>query len=152
MQIDRIDRHLLRLLQEDAARPVSALAADAGISASACRRRIDRLEAEGVIVARRVALDLRALGYEVQVFLRVTLEKTEPRAFDDFIAEARKIPNVQSIETLLGRVDIRMDVVARDLAHYQQIYQERILALPHISDVEALMLVSELKNSEALAI
>ncbi|MSU89815.1 AsnC family transcriptional regulator [Rhodobacteraceae bacterium 2CG4] len=152
MQIDRIDRHLLRLLQEDAARPVSVLAEAAGISVSACRRRIDRLEAGGVIAARRVALDLRALGFEVQVFLRVTLDKTEPRAFDAFIAEARRIANVQSIETLLGRVDIRMDVVARDLGHYQQIYQERILALPHIADIEALMLVSELKNSEALAI
>jgi len=73
-------------------------------------------------------------------------------AFDAFIAAARDIPEVGGIQTLLGRVDIRMDVRARDLAHYQEIYKERILALPHISDVEALMLISEVKNTEALPI
>jgi len=47
---------------------------------------------------------------------------------------------------------VRMDVIARDLAHYQQIYRERILALPHIAEIEALMLVSELKASERLPV
>ncbi|NNU80939.1 Lrp/AsnC family transcriptional regulator [Halovulum dunhuangense] len=152
MQLDATDRHILRLLQEDASRPNAALADAVGVSPGACWRRIERLEGAGVIKGREVRIDPRALGFEVQVFLRVTLDKTAPNAFDAFIAEARRIPYVQSIETLLGRVDIRMDVIARDLTHYQQIYQERILALPHIADIEALMLVSELKNTGALAI
>ena len=150
--LDSIDRSLLRLMQDDAERPVADLATDLGVSAGACWRRIERLERAGVIRSREVVIDPRALGYEVQVFLRVTLDKTQANAFDAFIAAARDIPYVMTIETLLGRVDVRMDVIARDLAHYQEIYQERILALPHIADIEALMLVSELKNTEALAI
>ncbi|MEM9229867.1 MAG: Lrp/AsnC family transcriptional regulator [Pseudomonadota bacterium] len=146
------DRHILRLLQEDASQPMARIAEATGTSPAAAWRSVERLTATGILKGTRAQIDMRALGFEVQVFLRITLDKTTPNAFDIFISEARRIPHVQSIETLLGRVDIRMDVLARDLAHYQEIYTTRILALPHIADIEALMLVSELKNSSALAI
>lgn len=149
-QPDDIDRRLLRVLQDEAALPVAELAERAGLSAGPAWRRIERLEREGIILGRRVEIDLRALGYEVRVFLRVTLDKTAPRAFDEFLAGAREVPEIVAIQTLLGRVDVRMDVLARDLGHYQEIYRDRILALPHIAEIEALMLVSELKNSDRL--
>lgn len=149
---DDIDRRLLRLLQEDATLSIAELASRANMSAGACFRRIEKLEASGIIKGRRVEVNFAALGYTVQVFLRITLDKTQSNAFDAFINAARKIPEVDGIQTLLGRVDIRMDVRARDLAHYQEIYRTRILALPHISDVEALMLVSEIKNTQRLPI
>ena len=110
------------------------------------------MEREGIILGRRVEIDWRALGYEVQVFLRVTLDKIAPNAFDEFLRAAREVPEIGDVQTLLGRVDVRMDVRARTLAHYQEIYRSRILALPHIAEIEALMLVSELKNTERLAI
>ncbi|WP_299131142.1 Lrp/AsnC family transcriptional regulator [uncultured Amaricoccus sp.] len=148
--LDDTDRRVLRLLQDDPDLPVSELASRCGLSPGPCARRVERLERAGVILGRRIDIDLRALGYEVRVFLRVTLDKTATHAFDAFLAAARALPEVIAIETLLGRVDIRMDVVARDLAHYRQIYRERILALPHIAEIDALMLVSELKNSDRL--
>ncbi len=132
--------------------PMAELAEMAGMSSSPCARRVARLEDLGVIKGRSVIINHRALGFAVEVFLRITLDKTQNNAFDEFIRAAREIPEVQAIQTLLGRVDIRMDVRARDLAHYQQIYRERILGLPHLADVESLMLVAEVKNSAALAI
>jgi len=99
-----------------------------------------------------VVINLAALGYEVEVSLRVTLDKTARTAFDDFIAEARKVAEVTTIQTLLGRVDVRLTVIARDLAHYQEIYRQRILALPHIADIEALMLVKTVKDDTSLPI
>ena len=150
--VDDIDRRLLRLLQEDAGLSMAELAERAGISAGPCWRRIERMEREGIILGRRVEIDWRALGYEVQVFLRVTLDKIAPNAFDEFLRVAREVPEIGDVQTLLGRVDVRMDVRARTLAHYQEIYRSRILALPHIAEIEALMLVSELKNTERLAI
>lgn len=147
---DDIDRRLLRILQDEPDLPTAELAARSGVSAGACWRRIERLERDGVILGRRIDIDPRALGYEVRVFLRVTLEKTAAHAFDEFLEAARRLPEIDGIQTLLGRVDIRMDVLARDLAHYQEIYRTRILALPHIAEIEALMLVSELKNSDRL--
>lgn len=150
--IDDIDRRLLRLLQEDAGMPVAELAERAGLSAGPCWRRIEKMERAGVILGREIDIDPRALGYEVRVFLRVVLDKAAGNAFDAFLAAARALPEVVAIETLLGRVDVRMDVVARDLGHYQEIYRDRILALPHIAEIDALMLVSELKNSARLPI
>ncbi len=150
--LDDTDRRLLRLLQADAAQTKAELAAAAGLSPAAAWRRVERLGARGVLAGRQVVLDPRALGFEVQVFLRVNLDKTAPNAFDAFIDAAWRIPHVTAIQTLLGRVDIRMDVVARDLAHYQEVYQTRILELPHIADIEALMLVAELKNSVAVPV
>lgn len=152
MQVDDIDRRILRHLQDDGGQTMADLAERVGLSSGTCWRRVEKLEAAGVILGREVVLDHKAMGYAVEVFLRITLDKTQGNAFDSFIAAALKIPEVGGIQTLLGRVDIRMDVRARDLAHYQEIYKERILALPHISDVEALMLISELKNTEALPI
>lgn len=152
MQVDAIDRKLLRLLQDDASISIAELASRANMTAGPCWRRIEKLEAAGIILGRKVEIDYRALGYALMVFLRITLDKTAGNAFDSFIVEARKIPEVDAIQTLLGKVDIRMDVRARDLAHYHEIYRTRILALPHIADVESLMLVSEVKNTESLPI
>ncbi len=150
--VDDIDRRLLRLLQDDCTAPVATLAERAGLSAGACWRRIERMERDGIILGRRVEIDHVALGYAVRVSLRVTLDKTRADAFDGFLEAARAVPEVLSLQTLLGRVDVRMEVLARDLAHYREIYRARILALPHISEIEALMLVSDIKNSEALPI
>ena len=150
--LDDTDRRILRHMQADPDASVATIAERAGLSHAPCWRRIGRMERDGVILGRRAIIDQRKLGFEVEVFLRITLDKTARNAFDAFIAEARQIDGVQTIQTLLGRVDIRMDVIARDLAHYQSIYQTQIMALPHLLDVEALMLVSELKNSRAVPV
>ena len=150
--LDDTDRRILRQMQADPAASVATVAQRAGLSHAPCWRRIARMERAGVIKGRQILIDQRKLGLEVQVFLRITLDKTARNAFDAFIAEARTIPEVTAIQTLLGRVDIRMDVTARDLAHYQQIYRDRIMALPHILDLESLMLVSELKNTQAVPV
>ncbi len=152
MHVDDVDRKLLRLLQDDATRSVSELASLANMSSGPVWRRLEKLEAAGVILGRKIEIDFAKLGYTVLVFLRITLDKTQGNAFDEYINEARKIPEVEAIQTLLGRVDIRMDVRARDLKHYQEIYKSKVLALPHITDIEALMLVSEVKNTERLPI
>jgi len=71
------------------------------------------------------------------------LEKSAPGAFDAFIAAARLIPEVLEIQSFLGSVDVRLAVIARDMAHYQEIYRSQVLALPHIEDIEALLQIAE---------
>ena len=148
--LDDVDRRLLRQMQADGSLGASELAARTGLSAGAVSRRLERLERGGVIRGVRAVIDWRALGYGVEVSLRVALDKTAGNAFDAFIAAARRIPEVLEIQTFLGRVDLRLAVIARDMAHYQEIYRDRILALPHIADIEALMLVKEVKTGESL--
>ena len=57
---------------------------------------------------------------------------------------------MNEIQTFLGRVDVRLNVLARDMAHYQDIYRTQILSLPHINDIESLMLVANVKSVERL--
>ncbi|MGR3456122.1 Lrp/AsnC family transcriptional regulator [Pseudooceanicola sp.] len=150
--LDDTDRRILRQLQADPTASAADLAARAGLNAATCWRRLEKLRETGVIRGIRSEIDWRALGYEVEVSLRITLDKTAPRAFDEFAAAARLVPEVLEIQTFLGQVDVRLGVIARDMAHYKDIYRDRILTLPHILDVEALMHIARLKDEEALPI
>lgn len=148
--LDDTDRRILRHYQHDATLGPAELAERAGVTPATCTRRLDRMAQAGIIRANRAVIDWRALGYEVEVSLRITLDKTQPRAFDDFMAAARDVPDIIEIQTFLGRVDLRLSVIARDMAHYQQIYRSAILTLPHIAEVEALMHVARIKSDEVL--
>lgn len=150
MQVDDTDRRILRQMLAEPSAPRSLLADRAGVTAATLARRVERLRETGMIPNVRAAIDWRALGFEVEVSLRFTLDKTNPRAFDEFIAAAREVPEVVAIETFLGRVDVRLNVVARDMGHYQEVYRARILSLPHIAEVDALMLIATIKDSEGL--
>ncbi|RME14115.1 MAG: Lrp/AsnC family transcriptional regulator [Alphaproteobacteria bacterium] len=150
MRIDDTDRRILRRLQAAPDLGVNELAELAGVTPATCSRRLDRLERAGILRGLHAQIDWAALGWEVEVSLRFTLDKTDPRAFDDFLEAARAVPEVTEIQTFLGRVDVRLHVIARDMAHYQAIYREKILTLPHIADVEALMQVAVIADDPAL--
>lgn len=147
---DATDRRILRQLLADPDIGNADLAERAGVTPASLWRRLEKLRETGVIRALETRIDWRKLGYEVQVSLRFTLDKTHPRAFDDFMAAARQVPEVTEIQTFLGSVDLRLNVIARDMAHWQQIYRESILSLPHVSDSDALMLVSNIKDGQEL--
>lgn len=150
--LDDLDRRILRHMQNDPNVAIPDLSDQLGMSTSRLTRRLERLRQEGVLKGIRGIIDWQALGYEVEVSLRITLDKTQSRAFDDFIEEARIIPEVIEIQTFLGRVDVRLSVIARDMAHYQSIYRSSILMLPHIADIEALMHVARIKSNESLPV
>lgn len=150
MRIDDTDRRILRRLLAEPGLTTGALADLAGVTPATASRRIERMTREGVIRGQRAVIDWSRLGYDVEVSLRFTLDKTDPRAFDEFLAAAREVPEVTEIQSFLGKVDVRLHVIARDMGHYQQIYRERILTLPHISEIEALMQVSAIAERQAL--
>ncbi|AXX98863.1 Lrp/AsnC family transcriptional regulator [Profundibacter amoris] len=150
--LDDTDRRILRHMQADPELPTAELATKAGVSAAVCWRRLEKLRAGGVLLGQEAVINWRALGYAVEVSLRFTLDKTRREAFDEFLTEARKVPEVIEIQTFLGRVDVRLNVLARDMAHYQDLYRTRILTLPHIADIEALMQIATIKSGEVLPV
>jgi len=150
IMLDSDARAILRHLQIDPTLTAPDLAGLTGLTTGKVTRRLDKLAADGILQGQVVVIDWAALGYAVQVSLRVTLDKTVSRAFDDFLIAARLVPEVLEIQTFLGRVDVRLSLVARDLPHYQQIYREQVLTLPHIADIEALMTVAEIKSNRVL--
>lgn len=148
--LDDTDRRILRQFQFAPEISDSDLAERAGVTGSTLARRLDRLRASGVLRGVRGVIHWPALGYNVEVSLRITLDKSEPRAFDAFAQAARAVPEVLEIQTFLGQVDVRLKVIARDMQHYQKLYRDMILTLPHIADIEALMHVARVKADEAL--
>jgi Lrp/AsnC family transcriptional regulator len=148
--LDDADRRLLRYWQEEPSLSMGELAERTGFSAGRVTRRIARMQELGVVQGVGAVIDWGALGYGVEVSLRITLDKTQGNAFDVFLGQARQVPEVIEVQTFLGRVDVRLSIIARDMAHYQQIYRDSILSLPHISEIEALMHVARIKTSEGL--
>lgn len=139
------DRAILRQMQAEPGIAMPELSERLGLTAAKVSRRVERMQADGVLLGQRWEVDWRALGYSIAVSLRITLDKTVQTAFDDFLKAARKVPQVLEIQTFLGRVDVRLSLIARDLPDYQRLYREDILTLPHIADIEALMDVANVK-------
>lgn len=150
IMLDDTDRRILRQLLADPEAPRAGLANRAGVTPATLWRRLEKLRDTGVLLGEAARIDWRRLGWEVEVSLRFTLDKTEPGAFDAFIAAARAVPEVIEIQTFLGSVDLRLSVIARDMGDWQRIYRDHILTLPHVTDSEPLMLVSTIKDEEAL--
>lgn len=150
--LDDLDRRLLRYWQAEPTLSPAELADRCGLTTGKAARRIARMEDAGLIEGVEATVNWAALGYAVEVSLRVTLDKTQGNAFDEFLADARRVPEVVEVQTFLGRVDARLSIIARDMAHYQQIYRSRILTLPHIADIEALMHVARIKSEQRLPV
>lgn len=141
--LDDLDRELLKALAQDATQSAGALGRRLGLSQPATWRRIRRLQEAGVIRGRRLRLDAQALGFGVTVFLGVKLARKGQLNLEDFERAVAAIPEVQTVEHVLGLYDYRLRVVARDLGDFERVLRRRIMTLPGAGEVEANVLLSE---------
>ena len=141
--IDDLDRAILRALSTDATQTAGALARALGLSQPAVWRRIKRLTDAGVIKSRRLLLDREKLGFGVTVFLGVKLATKGRVSLEDFVRAVPAIPEVETVEHILGLYDYRLRVVARDISDFERVLRRRIMTLPGVGDVEANVLLSE---------
>lgn len=140
---DEIDAALLRALARDASQSAGALGRALGLSQPATWRRIRRLEEAGIITGRALRLDAEKLGFGVTVFLGVKLALRGRVSLEDFERAVTAIPEVQTVEHVLGLYDYRLRVVARDLPDFERVLRRRIMTLPGAGEVEANVLLSE---------
>jgi DNA-binding Lrp family transcriptional regulator len=143
IDLDDTDRAILRALVADATRSAGAIGRALGLSQPAAWRRIRRLEEEGVISGQRIDLDAAALGFGVTVFLGIKLATKGRVSLEDFERAATAIPEVQTVQHVLGLFDYRLRVTARDLADFERVLRRRIMTLPGVGNVEANVLLSE---------
>ncbi|MGZ2257031.1 Lrp/AsnC family transcriptional regulator [Roseobacter sp. A03A-229] len=143
MELDELDRALLRALAQDATQSAGALGRALGLSQPAAWRRIRKLETAGVLRGRRLRLNAEKLGFGVTVFLGVKLATKGRVSLEDFERAVSAIPEVQRVEHVLGLYDYRLRVVARDLPDFERVLRRRIMTLPGVGEVEANVLLSE---------
>ena len=141
--LDDTDRAILKALVADATQSAGAIGRALGLSQPATWRRIRRLENAGVIAGRRIDLDAERLGFGVTVFLGVKLATKGRVSLEDFERAATAIPEVQTVQHVLGLYDYRLRVTARDLADFERVLRRRIMTLPGLGNVEANVLLSE---------
>ncbi|AUC51948.1 AsnC family transcriptional regulator [Sagittula sp. P11] len=143
IDLDDIDRALLRALAEDATASAGALGRELGLSQPACWRRIKRLREAGLFRNTRLDLDAQALGFGVTVFLGVKLATKGRVSLQDFERAVSAIPEVQTVEHVLGAYDYRLRVVARDIADFERVLRRRIMTLPGVGNLDANVMLSE---------
>ena len=142
-QLDDTDFAILRLLTQDAGQGAGAIGRACGLSQPAAWRRIRRLRDAGIVGGQRLVLDAEALGFGVTVFLGVKLATKGRVSLEDFERAVSAIPEVQTVEHVLGLYDYRLRVVARDLPDFERVLRRRIMTLPGAGEVEANVLLSE---------
>jgi Lrp/AsnC family transcriptional regulator, leucine-responsive regulatory protein len=143
IELDALDRTILRALAADGTRTAASIARERDLSASLVARRMRRLDEAGALRGRRVVLDREALGFGVTVFLGVKLAAKGRVSLEDFERAVAAIPEVQTVQHVLGLYDYRLRVVARDISDFERVLRRRIMTLPGVGSVDANVLLSE---------
>lgn len=149
--MDDIDRRILKILQETADLPVSEIAERVGLSASPCWRRIQKLEAEGVIERRVVLLNPEKMNVGVTVFVAIRTSQHDAKWLEQFAERVTRIPEVVELYRMSGEIDYMMRVVVPDIKAYDDVYKRLIAAVP-LFDVSSSFAMETLKFTTALPV
>jgi Lrp/AsnC family transcriptional regulator len=152
IDIDRIDREILRVLQDDAELSAAAVGEKIGLSQSPCWRRIQRLKDEGLIQGQMIKLDRKKLGFDVMVFAQVKLTAHGRSQVPEFAETLRRFPEVQECHLVLGNIDFLLRIVARDIEEYERFFFEKLSHLAEIQEVHSNIVLSEIKYTTQLPI
>jgi DNA-binding Lrp family transcriptional regulator len=137
MQLDRIDSAILQRLAADARASVSGIANDVGLSQSACTRRIQGLEAAGLIEGYGARLGLKRLGFHVTALVDITLGTQIEEDLEQFEAAVATIDGVVECALVSGGQDYRLKILCRDLDDYERLHREHLGRLPGVVTINS---------------
>jgi Lrp/AsnC family leucine-responsive transcriptional regulator len=146
------DRRILRVVQGDGRIPNTALAEQVGLAASPCLRRLKAMEDEGVIEGYRAVVNRKALGFEVEAFVFIKLEQSEPGWRTRLVERLKNYDEVIACYALAGQVDLILHAVAEDIESFGEFTMNRLLTLPGVADVRSSFVLSTVKAPSALPV
>jgi Lrp/AsnC family transcriptional regulator len=149
--MDAIDRKILALLQQNASLSVAEIGARVGLSSTPCWKRIQRMEAEGVIQKRVALVDQDKLGLGVTVFVSIETNDHSQEWLDRFAKTVVAMPEVMELYRMAGDVDYMLRVVVRDIQGYDAFYKRLIAAVP-LQNVTSRFAMEKIKSTTALPI
>ncbi len=147
--MDRKDKAILAALQDDATLTVAELAEHIGLSKSACWRRIQILEEEGVIGARVTLLRQEKLGLDLTVYSAIRTHEHTRAWFDQFHDVTMSMPNVMEVHRMSGDVDYLIRAVVPDMKSYDNMYKDMIGKI-NLFDVSSSFSMETIKYTTAL--
>jgi Lrp/AsnC family transcriptional regulator len=149
--MDAIDRKILLALQEDASLSVAEIGHRVGLSSTPCWKRIQRLEAEGVIQRRVAIVDQDKVGLGITVFVSVETGDHSQEWLDRFASLVSQMPEVMEFYRMAGDVDYMLRVVAADMQAYDTFYKKLISAIP-LKNVTSRFAMEKIKSTTLLPI
>jgi Lrp/AsnC family transcriptional regulator len=149
--MDAIDRKILAVLQEDASLSVAEIGSRVGLSSTPCWKRIQRLEADGVILRRVAIIDQDKLGLGVTVFVSIETGDHSEEWLTRFADVVGAMPGVMEFYRMAGDVDYMLRVVVPDIAGYDAFYKRLIAAVP-LKNVTSRFAMEKIKLTTALPI
>jgi len=150
--LNRTDRRLLRLLQQDARTSYAELAREVGLSTTPCKERIKRLEREGVIRGYQAILEPDFLDAGLVVFVQIRLSRTSQDIFEEFKQSAFDIPEVQECYLVSGNFDYLIKARVADMNAYRAFLGETLLTLPGVQESTSYVVMEQVKETLALHI
>ncbi len=149
MDLDRYDRAILKLLQQDARITNASLAEKVSLSESACLRRVRALEESGLIEGYTAVLNQQKAGYPVNVFVSITLDRQAQAGLEAFETAVHKLPEVMECYLMTGDYDYLLRVVVADLGDFERLHQA-LTRLPSVARVHSSFAVRTVTRASAL--
>jgi Lrp/AsnC family transcriptional regulator, cysteine-sensing transcriptional activator len=146
--MDDIDRVLLELLQQDATLSIARLADRVGLSPTPCWKRIQKLEAAGVITRRVVVVDPDRVGVGLSVLVSIEAGEHTPEWLERFSLGVGAMPEVMEAYRMAGDVDYMLRVAVADMAEYDAFYK-RLIAIAPMKNVTSRFAMERLKHTTA---
>ena len=150
MSLDTIDENILRVLQRKGRMSNADLSEKVGLSASACHRRVQRLEAEGYIKDYVALLDARKIGMATTVFVEITLQGQADDTLDAFETAVSRIPDVLECHLMAGTADYILKIVAENTEDFARIHRQHLARLPGVAKMQSSFTLRTVSNTTAL--
>ena len=151
-QLDATDRRILRLLQKDSRITNAELAEKANLSASACHRRVARLESDGIIAAYVALLDARKLGRPTVVYVEITLQSQAEDVLDAFEAAVARVPDLLECHLMAGSADYLLKIMAEDTEDFARIHRQFLSRLPGVRQMQSSFALRTVVKTTALEV
>ena len=153
MEIDRYDRQILRILQEDGRISNQDLADRIGLSPSPCLRRVRALEDAGIVSGYRALLDAKALGYSLMALIYISMDTHTPERFDNFERQIRDIPEVLECLMITGQnADYQIKLVVKDMDAFQALLLNRITRIQGVTGVQSSFVLRKVVDTTVLPV
>ncbi len=151
-QLDKIDRNILRLLQQNARMPHTELSRKVGLSTTPCKERVRRLERDGVIQRYQAVLNPAALDRGLVVFVQIRLNRTSQDIFEEFTARAVDLPEIQECYLVSGNFDYLLKARVADMNAYRTLLGETLLTLPGVLESTSYVVMEQVSESLMLPV
>jgi len=151
-QLNRIDRHILRILQQEGRTTYAELARQVGLTTTPCIERVKRLEREGYIKGYTAVLTPEYLDAGLIVFVQIRLARTSPETFEDFKRAVINLPEVQECYLVSGNFDYLLKARVANMSAYREFLGETLLTVPGVNESTSIVVMEAVKETLTIPI